>query len=1030
MQVMKMPPPLFVPRRIVRLVFAFVAAWSALAHEGSHDTPLLPADPIAPGAFVSNFRLTDQVGATHELFYESRARAILLVFTSRSGTRASQTASALAAVRARFAEGDLTIWQIDSDFGADRAAVAAEQAQLGSSVPVLMDAAQLVATEYGATRQLEAFVIRTKNWTLSYRGPLDNADPASTAVASQTYAADAISAVLAGGAVAAPLVALPGNAALLDLPPRLVPDYASDVAPIVQRSCVQCHSPGNIAPFAFSGYADLQLRAAQIRGDLLTRRMTPWHADAQFGVFAHNTALPTAEIATLFAWARANAPRGSGADPLAAAPPAAAPDWELGTPDLIVSIPRQSLPATGVIDYKYLTVAVPLAADRWLRAAVVKPGNNAVVHHALVFEGTLLDVIGNAGGLGGFFAGYVPGLQQNGFPEGSGKLLKRGSFVTFQMHYTTSGRAETDQTQLGLYFAATPPDRALLTRSAYTTAIAVPPGMKDYTREATYQPSATKDVMLYELNPHMHYRGKRFKYEALYPDGTSEVLLNVPQYDFHWQSQYRLTQPKRLPAGTVIRASGAFDNSAENRDNPNPAAAVTFGEQTADEMFVGYINYAELADRAGMPPVFSGNLSARAQVGAPFTLEVAARNGVTRYHADALPAGLSLNAATGVLAGTPENAGRRAIVIYADNAAGSAAVVIDLAIAPAMTTPAIIAGPTSHAVAAGEGVSLVVTASGGTPLSYQWYLNGQPLLNSTAPTLTLPSIAAADAGQYSVRIANALGAVTSRSAVIGVASTAKIFGAGSEVGSDIPHPKGNIYDQILLQGPAATVTADSGQVVRISFVDLNDDIVQIEFAGAGSLTLTLDNASGPARPVNYVQDVAYVKGHARIVITGADETTNLSVFSVGRGNAVNAALFKSDVVYDGLADLASIAISSANGKFGGLRAANANFFATRGLTGIYAPGVQFLGPVFAGDIGASDAAVPALLLGSGTDVRITGGDLFQANGQPVQVSGIMQLKFTAGSTSHDGTLAPQKNRARLEQDGADVTAQIVVNPGP
>ncbi|MEO5959555.1 MAG: serine hydrolase, partial [Opitutaceae bacterium] len=174
----------------------------------------------------------------------------------------------------------------------------------------------------------------------------------------------------------------------------------------------------------------------------------------------------------------------------------------------------------------------------------------------------------------------------------------------------------------------------------------------------------------------------------------------------------------------------------------------------------------------------------------------------------------------------------------------------------------------------------------------------------------------------------------------------------------------------------------------------------------------------------------YMKGHAGIVVTGANATTNLSVFSVGRGNAVNQAFFRDDVTYDGLADIAFVAISSADGKFGGLRTANASYFATRGVAGIYAPGVEFGGPVLIGDINAADAATPTLAIGAGADVRIAGGDLFQSNGRAVQVAGLVQLKFTAGGTSHNGALPVQTNKAVLEQNGADVTAQIVAYPAP
>ena len=994
------------------------------AHEGAHGSEQ-PAAPLNPGSYVTDFKLTDHLGVTRSLYYQSGAKAVVLIFTGVDSPRAALTLTALRSLRQRFSPQDVVVWQIDSNLGTDREAVAAAQAAAFSDIPVLIDDAQMVAAEYGATRHLETFVIKTSTWTLAYRGPLDDANPAGLLPPSTAFAADAAAAVVAGIPVAASRVALPAAAPVLDLPSAGVPDYATDIAPILQRSCVECHRAGAIAPFAFASFTDVQARASSIRTALLNKKMAPWHADPQFGAFSNAVAAPARDIATLFTWARAGGPRGSGGDPLASAPPAAAADWPLGTPDLIVSIPRQTLRATGHLAYTYLTVPVPVTTERWLRAAVVRPSNAAVVHHALVFEGTLLDVLANAGGLGGYFAGYVPGMEPAFYPDDTGKRVRAGSSVTFQMHYTTTGKVESDQTQLGLYFAAAPPARELLTRSAFTTNIDVPAGAPEYEREATYTPSATRDVMLYELSPHMHYRGKRFKYEALYPGGSSEVLLSVPDYDFNWQSLYRFKQPKRLPAGTVIRVRGAFDNSRQNPANPDATARVGFGEQTTDEMFVGYINYAELPANAVAPPGFAANRAARAQVGQPFTLALAARNAVTRYRLDAAPPGLALDESTGVLSGTPTAAGRYTLSVVAESGAGSAATAVDLVVAPAPSSPAIIAQPAGHAVPVNESAGLTFTAAGGTPLTYEWLFDGQPIGHAVTGSLLLSGVTPANIGLYSVKVANALGSTASEPAIVGVDSTVKVIGSATEVGPNITHPSGRIFDQVLLEGTSAAVTADPGQVVRLSFIDLQDDIVQVEFSGAGTLALRLDAMIGPAAPARYNQATLYRKGHAGIVITGANESTNVSVFSVGRANAVNQALFRSDVTYDGIADLAYIAISSPTGKFGGLRAANANFFATAGITGIYAPGVQFADVVFVHDINGSDTASAALLLGSAGDVRIAGGDLRQTNASPVRVSGLTQLKFTAGATSHGGALPMQTNQGRLEQNGVDVTAQIV-----
>ncbi len=213
----------------------------------------------------------------------------------------------------------------------------------------------------------------------------------------------------------------------------------------------------------------------------------------------------------------------------------------------------------------------------------------------------------------------------------------------------------------------------------------------------------------------------------------------------------------------------------------------------------------------------------------------------------------------------------------------------------------------------------------------------------------------------------------------------------------------------------------------MSFVDLGNDIVQVEFSGAGTLTINLDNASGPAPASYYNQpQIAYWKGQAGLVIAGANETTNVAVFSVGRATASNPALFRSDVTYQGLAGIGYLAISSTNGKFGGVWTANATYFQSRGPTGIFAPGVQFTGPVYLNDINAGFDAFPLLLLGGASDVRVTGGDMQQPNVRPIQVSGITQLKFTAGTKS-DGTLLPaQSNLGVFEENGGDVTARIVV----
>jgi hypothetical protein len=311
--------------------------------------------------------------------------------------------------------------------------------------------------------------------------------------------------------------------------------------------------------------------------------------------------------------------------------------------------------------------------------------------------------------------------------------------------------------------------------------------------------------------------------------------------------------------------------------------------------------------------------------------------------------------------------------------------------------------------------------------TYQWQCNGSDLGGPTGPTLTLANCHVASGGLYTYTMVTPDGAAhTSDPVVVGLSIAGKIEGGAEEVLADVLHPNGNIYDQLLLDESAAALTANTGQITRISFIDLSDDIVQVEFSGAGTLSLVVDGVTTPVPAANYNQPgVNYVRGHAGIVITGANETTNVSVFSVGRITAVNQTLFRDDVTYDGVANIAFIAIQSTNGKFGGVRTGNVEYFASRGFTGLYAPGVAFAGPINIGDIQAHDDGQPLLVLGAASEVRIAGGSLLQPNGQPIRVDGLTRVTMAPGQTSQGNVLPAQTTQCVLEQDGVDVTDLLV-----
>ncbi len=366
-------------------------------------------------------------------------------------------------------------------------------------------------------------------------------------------------------------------------------------------------------------------------------------------------------------------------------------------------------------------------------------------------------------------------------------------------------------------------------------------------------------------------------------------------------------------------------------------------------------------------------------------------------------------------------------------------------------TGAVALPPVAQSPAIGGNATFGVTVAGGAS-AYQWLRNGTLITGATGSTHTVTNVQSADAGLYSVIATTPGGTVTSVPAILAPVTTQKVVGTAYELNPNVLHPNGNRYDQLLLTGSAATFTADAGQVTRISYIDLNDDIVQVEFSGAGAVTLVLDAAGGPAAPVNYSQAVNYMKGHGSIYLADTNSTSYVSAFTVGRMTAYDPtggynialpvsdtnrpanngnAIFKAGTSYDGVADIGLLAITSPNSAFGGILSANAHYWRDKGYTGIYAPGVLISdGRVFLHDLTAFGEASPSLQVGSASNMRITGGNLKQDNNRAVQVGGFTSLLFANGTDSHGNLLSAQANQGRLEENGVDVTAQRVAGGPP
>lgn len=392
--------------------------------------------------------------------------------------------------------------------------------------------------------------------------------------------------------------------------------YSRDIAPILQSRCLPCHREGGIGPFAMSSHKKVRGWAAMMQEVILTRRMPPWHADPNHGKFKNDLALTTQEEAALMAWLANDAPIAAMEDdPLATAHEEAQSEWALGTPDLVVRMPEAiALPATGVIEYKYVYVPSGLTENKWVRGVEVRAGNSRVVHHALVFAIYPREYEHvqpkTERGLGGFFASFLPGSKIRPFPEGTAQFLPAGTIFVFQMHYNATGKPESDQSEMGLYFADAPPRESLQVTAVATTDFRIKPQLAD--QPVAVAQRIEQPQRLWGVLPHMHYRGQSFRYFLTQSGKEPETLLNVPWYQFDWQPMYYFDVPIELPAGATLRCEGSFDNSKYNALNPDPKQTVTFGEQSFDEMFIGYLLTSSPLDaNQFLPkPVTKGNAAA------------------------------------------------------------------------------------------------------------------------------------------------------------------------------------------------------------------------------------------------------------------------------------------------------------------------------------------------------------------------------------------------------------------------------------
>ncbi len=587
----------------------------------------LPADRNI-GRRMPNFSLRNAKDEPVSLYGFRGNKAVVLIFLGVECPLGNLYMPRLEELSKAYADKKVKFIGINSNAGESSEAIAKHAKEFGVTFPILRDKSNLVADLALAQRTCEAIVL-DGTAVIRYRGAIDDQYGLGTRKprAEHNYLTDAIDEVLAGKPVKVAATEVAGcpidrletvNAQKPNVPrirsaPRSIQEfrdaeeakvgkldgskitYAADVAGILQNRCQSCHRPGQVGPFPLLTYDDARKHLAGIAEVVEDYRMPPWHADPRYGHFTNDRSLDPKERATLLAWVEAGGPLGDASKvPAAKTFPGG---WSIGTPDVVFEIPEPYVvPAQGVVDYVTVRVPTNFKEDVWIQAAEAQPTDRSVVHHIIVY----VDDHGRgknpakprARGFGGgrdHLVGYAPGDMPLQLPDGIGKKIPAGSDFVFQLHYTPNGKIRPDRSRVGLIFSKAPVKQEAFTLAIPNTRFVIPPGADNHEVRSTF--NVPVEGYLLSFMPHMHLRGKDFEYGLTLPGKTRQTLLSVPAYDFAWQSYYALKVPIKLPVGARIDCIAHFDNSEKNPNNPNPKQAVGWGDQTYEEMMIGYIDF-------------------------------------------------------------------------------------------------------------------------------------------------------------------------------------------------------------------------------------------------------------------------------------------------------------------------------------------------------------------------------------------------------------------------------------------------------
>jgi peroxiredoxin len=590
-----------------------VSEWIGLAAVGAMALCLTAPTGADAG---DGLQLRDTAGTLHRIGAQPGKQATVYYFLSNSCPMVARYSYRVRELVTTFGPKGVAFFGVNSNALATRDETAAVAAKRSYNFPVLLDPRQQAADRWSVVQVPYVIVVDNFGRT-RYRGIID--DNKAEDLAKRHYLRDALTQLLAGQPVRL-VETQPDLGCLIERP--LTPEagatvtYAEHVAPILQKRCVNCHRPGEVAPFSFLTYEESKRWARNIAHQTRRRVMPPWQPVGR-GLYRGERVMTEAEIDLLQQWAKAGAPAGD----LSKAPPAPeylAGGWAFGEPDLILEAEEYELGPDGPDEYRCFVLPTNLPEDQWVVAVEHQPGNRAVVHHLIAYvdggdRSVQLDARdpkpgyrSNGTGPGfqpvGEMGGWAPGVQPEQLPPGVGRFLPKGGKIVLEVHYHRNGHTEKDKTRLGLYFAKKPIHQQWRWFELINPFFQIPAGAKAHV--VTQRRRVKRNVTAHAVIPHMHLLGKQIKVTAQFPDGTSKVLVDIQDWDFNWQDFYYFKQPVKLPKDTVLELECVYDNSAENLNNPNdPPKVVGWGEQTTDEMALAFVSITidgeDLAPGAG-----------------------------------------------------------------------------------------------------------------------------------------------------------------------------------------------------------------------------------------------------------------------------------------------------------------------------------------------------------------------------------------------------------------------------------------------